>query len=35
MAVLDHAAPHPAAPAWLVVTGQELRDLWWPAERSR
>jgi ABC-2 type transport system permease protein len=28
MAAIEHAAPPPATPAWLVVTGQELRDLW-------
>jgi ABC-2 type transport system permease protein len=28
MAAIEHAAPRPATPAWLVVTGQELRDLW-------
>jgi ABC-2 type transport system permease protein len=28
MAVVEHAAPRPATPAWLVVAGQELRDLW-------
>jgi ABC-2 type transport system permease protein len=28
MAAIEHAAPGPATPAWLVVTGQELRDLW-------
>ncbi|HKB20053.1 MAG TPA: ABC transporter permease subunit [Gaiellaceae bacterium] len=28
MTTFEHAAPRTAAPAWLVVTGRELRDLW-------
>ena len=28
MTTFEHAAPRAATPAWLVVTGRELRDLW-------
>jgi ABC-2 type transport system permease protein len=28
MATLEHSVPRVATPAWLVVAGQELRDLW-------
>lgn len=28
MTTLEHAAPPAATPAWLVVAGRELRDLW-------
>jgi ABC-2 type transport system permease protein len=28
MTTLEHAAPRAATPAWLVVSGRELRDLW-------
>jgi ABC-2 type transport system permease protein len=28
MATVEHAPPRAAAPTWLVIAGQELRDLW-------